>query len=178
VTITPAPDKDAPPIVDLNLFSAIDTALENNQVRGVQLILDHIVNYQNSYVSFTLFRGILGDLMSKGLVLEPLLSSDIFYKKLEFEDWPSAHSCLDKILVPYNGSLFEMRYNYDEIYPTLGDPINEEAQDGEQKAAGGGSSTFYSIAYRVNLLPSVLTADDLDLTAADTSKDLLDSILE
>jgi len=33
------------------------------------------------------------------------------------------------MLVPYNGSLFEMRYNYDEIYPTLGDPINEESKE-------------------------------------------------
>lgn len=75
-----------------------------------------------------LFRGIFAELMHKGLTLQPLLSSNIFYKKLEFEDWPQAHSCLDKMLVPYNGSLFEMRYNYDEIYPTLGDPINEEQQ--------------------------------------------------
>ena len=116
--------------------------------------------------------------MHKGLSLAPLLSSNVFYKKLEFEDWPSAHSCLDKMLVPYNGSLFDMRYNYDSIYPTLGDPINEEAQGGEGKEKHATSNTFYSITYRVNLIPTVLTADDLDLTAAETSKLLLESIQE
>lgn len=67
--------------------------------------------------------------MHKGLTLTHLFCSQVFYKKLEFEDWPSAHSCLEKMLVPYNGSLFEMRYSYDEIFPTLGDPINEQEVD-------------------------------------------------
>ena len=141
----------------------------------MQLIIDHIVNYQDNYVSFQLFRGNFAELMHKGLTLTPLFSSQIFYKKLEFEDWPSAHSCLDKMLVPYNGSLFEMRYNYDEIYPTLGDPINEESKEfvSDKKTV---SNTFYSITYKVNLLASILINEN-DI-AGESSKLLLESIQE
>lgn len=124
--------------------------------------------------------------MHKGLTLTPLFSSNIFYKKLEFEDWPSAHSCLDKMLVPYNGSLFEMRYNYDTILPTLGDPINEERNnqqnDGQNTDVKKSQipNTFYSINYKVNLLMSIMNNDNAGEgeSEGDTSKLLLESILE
>ena len=79
------------------------------------------------------------------------------------------------MLVPYNGSLFEMRYNYDEIYPTLGDPINEESKEfvSDKKTV---SNTFYSITYKVNLLASILINEN-DI-AGESSKLLLESIQE
>jgi hypothetical protein len=110
-------------------------------------------------VSFVLFRSNFTDLMHKGLSLQPLLCSNIFYKKLEFEDWPSAHTELEKMFVPYSGSLFEMRYSYDEIFPALGDPMNEEdfVKDPQAKQHDSQESNkFYSITYKVNLLPSVI----------------------
>ena len=60
-----------------------------------------------------MFKDVFLDLMHKDLTLTPLLMSNIFYKKLEFEDWPSAHTDLEKMFIPYNGSLFEMRHSYD-----------------------------------------------------------------
>lgn len=160
VTYTANPDKRSKsPDKETKLYSAIDTAIENNQIRGVSLIIDHIVNYQDNYVSFVLFRSNFTDLMHKGLSLQPLLCSNIFYKKLEFEDWPSAHTELEKMFVPYSGSLFEMRYSYDEIFPALGDPMNEEdfVKDPQAKQHDSQESNkFYSITYKVNLLPSVI----------------------
>jgi len=52
-------------------------------------------------------------LLHKGISLSHLLCSNVFIKNLEFEDWPIAHTNLDKIIVPFNGSLFEMRDIYD-----------------------------------------------------------------
>ena len=36
--------------------SAIDVALENNQIRSVSLMIDYIITYQNSYVFSHLFE--------------------------------------------------------------------------------------------------------------------------
>lgn len=162
---------------ETKLYSAIDTAIENNQIRAVSLIIDHIVNYQDSYVSYRLFSSNFLDLMRKGLTLTPLLCSNIFYKKLEFEDWPTAHTDLEKMLVPYSGSLFEMRHSYDEIFPGLGDPMNEEenvkdSPDGNQEQSAS-SNKYYSITYKVNLLPSVIYNDE---TGEVRTGELLESI--
>ena len=93
-------------------------------------------------------------LLHKGIHLAPLLCSNVFIKQLEYEDWPTAHTNLDKIIVPYNGSLFEMRHSYDQLFLGLGDPMNDENLDPDS------SNKFYSISYKVNILPSVIHMDD------------------
>ena len=98
------------------------------------------------------------NLLHKGISLSHLLCSNVFIKHLEFEDWPIAHTNLEKIIVPYNGSLFEMRNSYDSIFEGLGDPMNDEDIDFEDQKPKG--SRFYSISYKVNILPSVIHDDD------------------
>jgi len=98
-------------------------------------------------------------LLHKGISLSHLLCSNVFIKHLEFEDWPIAHTNLDKIIVPYNGSLFEMRYSYDSIFEGLGDPMNDEDIEIDEDYLCS-ANKFYSISYKVNILPSVIHMDD------------------
>jgi hypothetical protein len=60
------------------ITNAIDTALESNKIRAVGMILDHIVNYQNNYVSSYLFTSNLITLMERGIKVHNLLDSDVF----------------------------------------------------------------------------------------------------
>ena len=63
------------------ITNAIDTALESNKIRAVGLILDHIVSYQNNYVSSYLFSNNLTKLMERGIQVHRLLDSDVFSYK-------------------------------------------------------------------------------------------------
>jgi hypothetical protein len=58
--------------------SAIDIALENNQVTACNLIIDYIVQYQNNFAFTFLFQENFLDLVKKGIQVSKLLESDIF----------------------------------------------------------------------------------------------------
>ena len=58
--------------------SAIDIALENNQVTACNLIIDYIVTYQNNFCFTFLFQENFLDLVKKGISVHCLLNSDIF----------------------------------------------------------------------------------------------------
>lgn len=60
------------------IYTAIDVALENNQIRAVGIMIEHIVKYQNNFVSSFLFRKNLIPLMMKGIETANLLGSNIF----------------------------------------------------------------------------------------------------
>lgn len=66
------------------LSSAIDTALENNQIRALNIIIQYVVKYQNNYVYSYLFTDNLLDLIIKGVDVSGLLKSDIFYHRFDF----------------------------------------------------------------------------------------------
>jgi len=86
--------------------SALDIALENNQMRALNAIIKYIVQYQNSVSFHFLFDDILIDLISKGIEVTPLLNSKIFCYKFECEDYPRIHTDNTNMIVPYNGSYF------------------------------------------------------------------------
>jgi hypothetical protein len=127
--------------------NAIDTALESNKIRAVGLILDHVVTYQNNYVSSYLFNYNLSTLMERGIKVDRLLDSDVFSYKFQYPEWPAAHTDVRKTVKPYNGSIFDIRHSYSEVFEDLGDPINSESTCG--------SDRFYKITYSLNLLPRI-----------------------
>ena len=90
------------------------------------MLMHYIVEYQNHYESSYLFTKILPKLIEHGIEVGPLLSSKIFYVKIEYDDWPPIHNNLDKCIRPYSGSIFQIRSQYktvfpEEIYNSLGD---------------------------------------------------------
>ena len=68
-------------------------------------------------VSSLLFRKNFHDLVEKGITVCPLLDSKIFAQEFDFDDWPATHTCEDECSRPFNGSLFDLRYAYRQVYP-------------------------------------------------------------
>lgn len=48
-----------------------------------------------------------------------MLKSEIFLFSFDFDDWPSTHTNHEEMLVPYNGTLSELRYAYEKVFPEL-----------------------------------------------------------
>jgi len=86
--------------------TAIDRALRCNQVKAVDLMIDYIVKFQNSYVSSFLFNTNLPILLEKGITVCSLLSSNVFSLPFDFDDWPSSHTDNDTYQRGYNYSIF------------------------------------------------------------------------
>ena len=106
------------------LSSAIDTALENNQIRALNEIIQYVVKYQNSYVYSYLFTDNLLSLIDKGVDVASLLASDIFYQRFDFQEWPAIHTDNTTKIVPFNGSIFRLRPSYKEIFDGLVDEVD------------------------------------------------------
>ena len=62
----------------VSYVSAIDIALEYNQIRALNLIIKYIVENQNSYAFSFLFKDNFIELMEKGIIVTELLNSNIF----------------------------------------------------------------------------------------------------
>ena len=74
--------------------SAIDTALKKREIRCIDFIIKHILEFQNNFVSSFLFKKNFVDLINLGVDIEKLLSdeSNIFKFKCSFDSWPHSHS--------------------------------------------------------------------------------------
>jgi len=57
------------------------------------------------------------------------LDSKVFSYTLDFDDWPGTHTEDEEVSIPYSGSFFNLRYNYDNLFPDF-PAINEN--DGEE----------------------------------------------
>lgn len=59
------------------------------------------------------------DLINKGIKVKKLLESDIFCHNFELDDWPVIHPNSISLIVPYNGSKFELKGNYKKVFAML-----------------------------------------------------------
>jgi hypothetical protein len=64
--------------------SAIDNALDNNQIEATRLMINHVVLHQNSYVYSYLFEHNLSQIMEMGIHVTKLLESNVFIYKIDF----------------------------------------------------------------------------------------------
>ena len=97
--------------------SAIDTALDLNQIQSVNKMIEFITKYQNSFVYAHLFTYNLIDLLQKNVACAPLFNSQILNHQFQYYEWPSLHSDTDKCFAPYNKSMFKIRYEYKNLFP-------------------------------------------------------------
>jgi hypothetical protein len=136
--------------------SSVDVALGNNQIRSVSLMIEYIVQNQNSYFYSHLFEKNLVDLLQKGVQLTNLFNSKIFYHDFDFDDreWPATNSNTDKMLQPYNESMFDLRFQYKKIFREI--YLVDHKKD-EKKLSGKQTEDekVYKIKYQLNILPSV-----------------------
>jgi hypothetical protein len=102
---------------DVKYQSAIDIALEANQIRAITLIIEYIIKYQNSHIFSYLFKSNLIKLINKGVRVAKLLCSDVFQHQFENDKWPVIHTNDKDAIELYNGSVFHIRDKYHEVFP-------------------------------------------------------------
>lgn len=161
------------------LKSAIDTALEANQIIATNLMIDYIIKHQNNYVYSFLFEDNLVDLLQKGINISGLLNSDIFFHRFDFESWPAVHHCDRSISTHYNDSIFNLRHSYEEVFKDYAELLSESSQGDDQRSPSSSMSSsskllpplgrardgkpeleqekVYKIQYSLNILPSIRT---------------------
>ena len=69
--------------------SAIDIALRNNLMRPISLVINYIVEYQNSPVFCDLFYNNLLKLLPLSVPLTHVFESQIFLTTIDHSSWPS-----------------------------------------------------------------------------------------
>jgi hypothetical protein len=120
--------------------------LRNNQVSAIDVIIDHIIKYQNNFVSSFLFQKNFSKLLEKGVKLARVLRSDIFSFQFDYDEWPSNHVDDKTYYRAYNDSIFELRNNYAIVFP------EEDLQDIETRQQEVQSDKVYKIKYSLNTL--------------------------
>lgn len=73
-------------------YSAIDVALERNQIRSVNMMVKYIVKHQNTHVYFNLFQDNFVQMAQKGVILRPLIESEVFNYQFDFDQWPGTNA--------------------------------------------------------------------------------------
>ena len=121
------------------------------------LIIDHIIEYQNNYTSSYLFRDNLLTLLEAEISIIELLKSKVFEYEIGFDEWPQVHSNTEKMTVPYNGSVFQLRAKYHEVFECLGDEEKADRKGGDD--GDGPPEPLYRMTYKLNLLPAVRQLD-------------------
>jgi hypothetical protein len=96
--------------------SAIDVASANNQIRSVNAMVKYIITYQNDYRFAHLFKYNIVELIQKEVEVTPLLHSDVLNYTFDYDEWPGASGDTKKLQAPYNGSIFNMRYKYGQVF--------------------------------------------------------------
>jgi hypothetical protein len=80
--------------------------------------------------------------------LSSLVESNVFKFKLDFDQWPNAHPNKEPCVKPFNGSLFDIRYRYKDVF------IDKEfAICHDSETSSNEHMKIYKIAYEINLLP-------------------------
>ena len=57
--------------------------------------------------------------MYKGIDLSKLLGSEIFCYKIKFEEWPVTCEDENDLIMPYNGSIFDIRHSYKKVFANV-----------------------------------------------------------
>ena len=84
--------------------------------------------------------------MEKGIPISELLQSDVFKLDFDYDEWPQTHTNYDKIIQPYNGSMFQLIDKYDQ---TFGEELAKD------KYRVTGKKKMYKMKYTLNILPMI-----------------------
>ena len=87
-------------------------------------------------------------LSERGISLVNLFESNIFCHVFDFDEWPSTHTNNRECIRPYNGSIFDLRSSYKDVFHEHHFKILSELD--EDKVS---SKNLHKIRYKVNMLP-------------------------
>jgi hypothetical protein len=87
-------------------------------MRAIDAIINYIVQYQNNFISSFLFEHNFQKLIEKGVEVHTLLGdeSQIFRYTFDYDQWISNHTNDKEYYRAYNGSLFDLRNEYNSIF--------------------------------------------------------------
>ena len=94
-----------------------------------------------------MFRKNFYTLLEKNVQVSDLLNSNIFCYTFDYDEWPSTHTIDDEVMRPYNGSIFELRFKYDQIFQDI--EHEREQEDIEEVD----SRKIFKVSYSINMLP-------------------------
>ena len=118
-------------------------------------MIDYIVKYQNNFVSSYLFLKNFPVLLEKAINVFPLLDSNVFSLKFDYDEWPTTNANIQKMLEPYNQSIFKLRYEYPSIFTKIWrSDFKNQSLELEGKFNSNEQKVF-KIKYNLNILPSV-----------------------
>ena len=109
-------------------------------------MINHIIKYQNNFSSHTMFLKNFSTLVEKGIDIGPLLESNVFRYKINFEEWPNSHSCNEVCTKAYTDNFFNLRESYREVFH------EDEFEIDDPKKMKGKVCT---IEYNLNLMPLI-----------------------
>lgn len=67
-------------------------------------------------MSSYLFQKNFAVLIMRGVSLSKLVESNVFCYRFEYDQWPNRHDNPEVAQAPFNGSIFDIRYRYKEIF--------------------------------------------------------------
>lgn len=115
---------------EVHVLTPIKIALENNQIRALNSIIEYIVQHQNHYAFSFLFQDTLISLLQKGIKVTRLLQSDIFEHNFELEQWPAIHTDKESMMRPYSGSIFQLKDQYSNVFSEVPD-VQQSSQNND-----------------------------------------------
>lgn len=135
-----------------------------------------MVVYQNNYTSSFLFRKVMHKLINKGVEVSSLLNSQIFAFQFDYDEWPSTHTDDNSYMRPYNGSIFDLRKKYHEIFFEEHFMVHDDMEETVD------SSKLYKVSYTVNMIPTlgeyVIEDDDGNREIMNEGIDLINECIE
>ena len=80
-----------------------------------------------------LFHNNLIEMMDKGVQMAPLFGSGIYNYEFDYDEWPGISTNTTRYLVPYNGSIFKLRYQYPRVFRELWVDETQKKREAEEK---------------------------------------------
>jgi len=59
------------------------------------------------------------EMAKKGVTMTNLVKSKIFNYTFDFDQWPGTNVNTERMIVPYNQSIFKLRQHYQNLFPAL-----------------------------------------------------------
>lgn len=64
-----------------------------------------------------MFNKNLPRIIEMGLEVTELLNSEVYKSSFDFDEWPGSHPNKEKAIRPFNGSFFQVRHAYEDVFP-------------------------------------------------------------
>jgi hypothetical protein len=86
--------------------------------------------------------------------MKDLLNSKVFNYTFDFDEWPATSADTVKLLVPYNNSIFKLRYEYPKLFPKLF-RASQDTEAHKLKTGTDKKEKVFKIKYQLNILTSM-----------------------